>query len=89
MDYNTIMQIAPEALEVTMWVCAPILLTALVLGLLIGMLQAATQIQEMTLSFIPKMIGMGAALLIAGPWMLAMLVEFTQGLYERIPFLIG
>lgn len=72
-----------------MWVCAPILLTALVLGLLIGMLQAATQIQEMTLSFIPKMIGMGAALLIAGPWMLAMLVEFTQGLYERIPFLIG
>jgi flagellar biosynthetic protein FliQ len=60
-----------------------------VLGLLIGMLQAATQIQEMTLSFIPKMIGMGAALLIAGPWMLAMLVEFTQGLYERIPFLIG
>ncbi|MFZ8915506.1 MAG: flagellar biosynthesis protein FliQ [Pseudomonadales bacterium] len=89
MDYNTIMLIAQEALEVTMWVCAPILLTALVLGLLIGMLQAATQIQEMTLSFIPKMIGMGAALLIAGPWMLAMLVEFTQGLYERIPFLIG
>jgi flagellar biosynthetic protein FliQ len=43
----------------------------------------------MTLSFIPKMIGMGAALLLAGPWMLAMLVEFTQGLYERIPFLIG
>jgi flagellar biosynthetic protein FliQ len=72
-----------------MWVCAPILLTALALGLLIGMLQAATQIQEMTLSFIPKMIGMGAALLLAGPWMLAMLVEFTQGLYERIPFLIG
>jgi flagellar biosynthetic protein FliQ len=89
MDYNTIMLIAQEALEVTMWVCAPILLTALVLGLLIGMLQAATQIQEMTLSFIPKMIGMGAALLLAGPWMLAMLVEFTQGLYERIPFLIG
>jgi flagellar biosynthetic protein FliQ len=89
LDYNTIMLIAQEALEVTMWVCAPILLTALVLGLLIGMLQAATQIQEMTLSFIPKMIGMGAALLIAGPWMLAMLVEFTQGLYERIPFLIG
>lgn len=89
MDYNTIMLIAQEALEVTMWVCAPILLTALVLGLLIGMLQAATQIQEMTLSFIPKMIGMGAALLIAGPWMLAILVEFTQGLYERIPFLIG
>ena len=83
------MLIAQEALEVTMWVCAPILLTALALGLLIGMLQAATQIQEMTLSFIPKMIGMGAALLLAGPWMLAMLVEFTQGLYERIPFLIG
>ena len=89
MDYNPIMLVAQEALEVTMWVCAPILLTALVLGLLIGMLQAATQIQEMTLSFIPKMIGMGAALLLAGPWMLAMLVEFTEGLYERIPFLLG
>ncbi|MGB0266270.1 MAG: flagellar biosynthesis protein FliQ [Pseudomonadales bacterium] len=89
MDYNTIMLVAQEALEVTMWVCAPILLTALALGLLIGMLQAATQIQEMTLSFIPKMIGMGAALLFAGPWMLAMLVEFTEGLYERIPFLLG
>ena len=89
MDYNTIMLVAQEALEVTMWVCAPILLTALALGLLIGMLQAATQIQEMTLSFIPKMIGMGAALLLAGPWMLAMLVEFTEGIYERIPFLLG
>ena len=89
MDYNTIMLVAQAALEVTMWVCAPILLTALALGLLIGMLQAATQIQEMTLSFIPKMIGMGAALLLAGPWMLAMLVEFTEGLYERIPFLLG
>ena len=89
MDYNTIMLVAQEALEVTMWVCAPILLTALALGLLIGMLQAATQIQEMTLSFIPKMIGMGAAPLLAGPWMLAMLVEFTEGLYERIPFLLG
>ena len=64
MDYNTIMLVAQEALEVTMRVCAPILLTALALGLLIGMLQAATQIQEMTLSFIPKMIGMGAALLL-------------------------
>jgi flagellar biosynthetic protein FliQ len=89
MDYNTVMLIAQEALEVTMWVCAPILLTALVLGLLIGMLQAATQIQEMTLSFIPKMIGMGAALILSGPWMLAMLVEFTEQLYSRIPFLLG
>jgi flagellar biosynthetic protein FliQ len=89
MDYNAVMEIAQEALEVTMWVCAPILMTALILGLLIGMLQAATQIQEMTLSFIPKMIGMGVALVLAGPWMLAMLVEFTQALYERIPFLIG
>jgi len=89
MDYNAVMEIAQEALEVTMWVCAPILMTALILGLLIGMLQAATQIQEMTLSFIPKMIGMGVALILAGPWMLAMLVEFTQALYERIPFLIG
>jgi flagellar biosynthetic protein FliQ len=89
MDFDTVMLVAHEALEVTMYVCAPILLTALVVGLVIGMVQAATQIQEMTLSFIPKMIGMGLAVLVTGPWMLHLLVDFTERLYERIPGLVG
>ena len=89
MDYNAVMEIAQEALEVTMWVCAPILMTALILGLLIGMLQAATQIQEMTLSFIPKLGALVVALLIGGPWMIRTLVEFTTRLFNDIPTLVG
>lgn len=67
----------------------PILLTALVVGLLVGMFQAATQINEMTLSFIPKLFAVVAAILIAGPWMLHMLVDFATDLFHRIPSLIG
>ena len=67
----------------------PILLTALVVGLLIGMFQAATQINEMTLSFIPKLFAVVLAILIAGPWMLHLLIDFTINLFHRIPSLIG
>jgi flagellar biosynthetic protein FliQ len=89
MDANSVMQVAREALEVGMYVAAPVLLTALALGLLIGMIQAATQVQEMTLSFIPKVIGMALAIFIAGPWMIRLLVDFTDRLYRSIPSLIG
>lgn len=89
MDATSVMQVAREALEVGMYVAAPVLLTALALGLLIGMIQAATQVQEMTLSFIPKMIGMALAIFIAGPWMIHLLVDFTDRLYRSIPSLIG
>jgi len=67
----------------------PVLLTALFVGLLIGMFQAATQINEMTLSFIPKMLAVVVALLIAGPWMLQVLVDYTERLFHSIPGLIG
>lgn len=83
------MLVAEQALWITMLVAAPILLTALGVGLAVGMVQAATQIQEMTLSFIPKLLAMGAVTLIAGPWMLQTLVDFTDGLYRSIPGLIG
>lgn len=89
MDATSVMQVAREALEVGMYVAAPVLLTALALGLLIGMIQAATQVQEMTLSFIPKVIGMALAIFIAGPWMIRLLVDFTDRLYRSIPSLIG
>ncbi len=70
MTPETVMTIAQRALEMTVMLAAPLLLVALLVGLLVGIFQAATQINEMTLSFIPKLIGMATALLIAGPWML-------------------
>jgi flagellar biosynthetic protein FliQ len=65
------------------------LVVALVTGLLIGVFQAATQINEMTLSFIPKLIAMAATLIIAGPWMLKLIVGYTRELFESIPGLVG
>ena len=89
MTPETVMTIAQRALEMTVMLAAPLLLVALVVGLLVGIFQAATQINEMTLSFIPKLIGMATALLIAGPWMLKQLVNYTRMLIESIPSLIG
>ena len=89
MTPETIMTISQRALEVTLLLAAPLLLTALVVGLLVGIFQAATQINEMTLSFIPKLLGMTAAIVIAGPWMLKVLVGYTRELMESIPSLIG
>jgi flagellar biosynthetic protein FliQ len=66
----------------------PLLLTALVIGLLVGVFQAATQINEMTLSFIPKLVGMTVTLVVAGPWMLKVIVSYTRELFESIPALI-
>ena len=83
------MTIGQRALEMTLLLSAPLLLTALVVGLLVGIFQAATQINEMTLSFIPKLIAMAAALVIAGPWMLKLMVSYTRELIESIPGLIG
>ena len=71
------------------WFRAPLLLTALLVGLIVSIFQAATQINEMTLSFIPKLLAMFAALVLAGPWMLAMLVDYVQRLFTSIPQLIG
>ena len=68
---------------------SPLLLSALAVGLLIGMFQAATQINEMTLSFIPKLITLAVALAVAGPWMLRLIVDFTRQLITSIPYLIG
>jgi flagellar biosynthetic protein FliQ len=89
MTPDTVMTIAQRALEMTVLLAAPLLLVALLIGLLVGIFQAATQIHEMTLSFIPKLIGMAAALVIAGPWMLKQLVSYTRLLIESIPSLIG
>jgi len=89
MTPETIMTIGRHALEITMLLAAPLLLAALAIGLLVGVFQAATQINEMTLSFIPKLLGMAVTLLIAGPWMLKLIVGYTRELFESIPGLIG
>ena len=89
MTPETIMTIGQRALEVTIMLSAPLLIAALIIGLLVGVFQAATQINEMTLSFIPKLIGMAATIVIAGPWMLKLIVSYTRELFESIPGLIG
>jgi flagellar biosynthesis protein FliQ len=89
MTPEMVMTIGQRALEITILLAAPLLLAALIIGLLVGVFQAATQINEMTLSFIPKLIGMAATLVVAGPWMLKTIVGYTRELFESIPGLIG
>ena len=89
MTPDTVMDIGQKALEVTVLLAAPPLLAALVVGLIISMFQAATQINEMTLAFVPKLIVLVAVMIFAGPWMLSVLTDYTQQLFEAIPGLIG
>ena len=89
MTPETITTIGQQALWVTMMLAAPLLLSALAVGLLVGMFQAATQINEMTLSFIPKLLVLVGALVAAGPWMLSLIINFTKQLIGQIPALIS
>jgi len=89
MTPETVMSIGTRALEITLLLGAPLLLVALIAGLLVGVFQAATQINEMTLSFIPKLLAMAATVAIAGPWMIKLIVGYTRELFESIPGLIG
>jgi flagellar biosynthetic protein FliQ len=89
MSPEMVVTVGRHALEMTLMLAAPLLLTALAVGLIVGIFQAATQINEMTLSFIPKLLAMAAVLAFTGPWMIKSLVEYTRGLIESIPGLIG
>jgi len=89
MTPESVIDLGHSALLVTAMLAAPLLLTALIAGLIMGMLQAATQINEATLSFIPKLLRLVLALFVAGPWMLRLLVQFTHDLYANIPAAIG
>ena len=89
MTPEVVMNLGQDALMMTMMLAGPLLLAALGVGLLIGIFQAATQIQEMTLSFIPKLGALVVALLIGGPWMIRTLVECTTRLFNDIPMLVG
>jgi flagellar biosynthetic protein FliQ len=81
--------IALQTMLLAAKIAAPILLTALLVGFLISLFQAATQIQEQTLSFVPKMIAVAIALLVTGNWVLSELVSFTNGLFADLPRLLG
>jgi flagellar biosynthetic protein FliQ len=89
MNAELVMSIGQQALEVALLVSAPLLGAALVTGLAISIFQAATQINEMTLSFIPKLLALAAMLVVAGPWMIALLADFIQRLYSNIPNMVG
>lgn len=89
MNEDVVLQIGREALYLIVSLAAPLLLSALAVGLLVGVFQAATQIQEQTLSFIPKLMALVVALVIMGPWLLQSWLSFTLELFFRIPTLIG
>ena len=87
MDTATVIELARHALWMTVLVSAPMLVVALVVGVVVGIFQAATSINEMTLSFIPKLLAMALALVLFGGWQLSMLVDFARVMFERIPLL--
>ena len=85
MSTDLIMGIAAETMKVTIFVAAPVLIVGLVVGLVISIFQAVTQVHEMTLTFVPKIIAVMLALLFAAPWMIDQLVNFTHNLFTNIP----
>lgn len=89
MEIATVVDLGRSALWAVMIIAAPLLAVALGVGLFIGVIQAATSINEMTLSFIPKLLVMGIALALFGGWQLGMLVDYTRDIYKRIPALFS
>jgi flagellar biosynthetic protein FliQ len=89
MDTAMVIDLGRQALWTAMLVCAPLLVVALAVGLIIGIVQAATSINESTLSFIPKLVAMGIALLAFGSWQLVTLIDFTRSIFQRIPTLFS
>lgn len=89
MTPESVMTMGRTAMEVTLMISAPLLLVALIIGLLISIFQAATQINEATLSFIPKLVGVFVALAVAGPWMLSVMLDYMRQVLTGIPGLIG
>ena len=89
MTPESVVTMGQHALTVMLLLAAPLLLTSLAVGLIVSVLQAATQINEMTLTFIPKLLATLVALIVAGPWMLTFFVDYVRRLFESIPGAIG
>ncbi|ATM96318.1 flagellar biosynthesis protein FliQ [Yersinia frederiksenii] len=89
MTPESVMALGVEAMKIALALAAPLLLAALISGLTVSLLQAATQINEMTLSFIPKILSVFATMVIAGPWMLNLILDYMRNLFASLPTLIG
>jgi flagellar biosynthesis protein FliQ len=89
MTPESVMTLGQKAMEVTLMVSAPMLLVALATGLLVSIFQAATQINETTLSFIPKLVALFLTLVVAGPWMLSVMIDYMRQVLEGIPGMVG
>jgi flagellar biosynthesis protein FliQ len=89
MSDTAIIEIALQTMLVALKLSAPILVTSLVIGFAVSLFQSVTQIQEFTLSFVPKVVGVGVALLLCGNWMMHTLVSFTQDLFAALPAMLG
>ncbi|MEO6445747.1 MAG: flagellar biosynthesis protein FliQ [Gemmatimonadaceae bacterium] len=89
MSYTLVTDLARDAILVAMLLAAPLLTVALIIGLLVSVLQTVTQIQEQTLSFVPKILGVAAVFMVGLPWMLQLLVEYTQRLFRSLPALVN
>lgn len=89
MDVDTVVSLSNQAMQLALKVALPLLIGGLAVGLVISVFQAVTQIQEMTLTFIPKILVAGLILVVAGPWMLDELLSYTEQLYLQIPELVG
>ena len=89
MDAASVLDLAQDALIVAAKLGAPILITSLVVGFAISLVQSITQIQEVTLSFVPKAVAVAVAMIVCGQWMIAEMVTFTTDLFDRIPALVG
>jgi len=89
MTENNVVNLASQALTVALAVGGPLLLVSLVVGLVVSIFQAVTQIQEQSLSLIPKLVGIAGVIVVLGPWMLDRLVVYTTNLFNSIPHLVG
>ncbi|AXY42197.1 MULTISPECIES: flagellar biosynthesis protein FliQ [Halomonas] len=89
MTPEMVMGLAYQGMKVTLFLAGPLLITALLTGLTVSLFQAATQINEMTLSFIPKILGVFLVLILAGPWLLKLITDFTRELFLNIPMMVS
>lgn len=89
MTPESVMTMGRQAIEVTIMISAPMLLVALAIGLIVSIFQAATQINETTLSFIPKLVGIFIAMIVAGPWMLTVMLDYMRQMFTGIPGMVG
>ena len=89
MNQDTVVSLATQAMTLALEIAGPILLLGLIIGLLVSIFQAVTSIQEQSLSFIPKIVGVAVLIVVLGPWMLDQLVGYAQNLYLSIPSLVG